>query len=72
MSKVNTFLLNGEKYHMNTEHKITLSDLIHYFSYDKLLFVLEYNKLIYSKNDWKNIIIINNDEIELITIVGGG
>jgi thiamine biosynthesis protein ThiS len=72
MSKVNTFLLNGEQYHINTDYKTTLSVLIYYFNYDTLLFVLEYNKLIYSRNDWKSILITNNDEIELITIVGGG
>lgn len=72
MFKVNTFLLNGEKYHINTEYKITLFDLIIYFNYNTSLLILEYNKLICNKNDWGNILITNNDEIELITIVGGG
>ena len=72
MAKVNVFVLNGEKYHLNAGDKITLCDLIFYFNYDTSLLVLEYNKLIYNKNDWGNILITHNDEIELITIVGGG
>ena len=72
MAKVNVFVLNGEKYHLSVEDKVTLCDLIFYFNYDTSLLVLEYNKLIYNKNDWENILITHNDEIELITIVGGG
>lgn len=72
MFEVNTFLLNGEKYHINTKYKITLFDLIIYFNYNTSLLILEYNKLICNKNDWENILVTNNDEIELITIVGGG
>jgi thiamine biosynthesis protein ThiS len=72
MSKINTFLLNGQKYHINKKYEITLHDLIGYFNYNTSLLVLEYNNLICSEKDWKNILITNEDKIELITIVGGG
>jgi thiamine biosynthesis protein ThiS len=72
MPKINTFLLNGQKYHINTKYEITLHDLIRYFNYNTSLLVLEYNNLICSEKDWENILITNEDKIELITIVGGG
>ena len=72
MIKVNTFILNGEKYYINTKDKITIYDLVFYFNFNISLFILEYNNLIYNKSQWKNILICNNDKIELITIVGGG
>ena len=72
MPKINTFLLNGQKYHTNTKYEITLHDLIRYFNYNTSLLVLEYNNLICSEKDWENILITNEDKIELITIVGGG
>ena len=72
MIKVNAFILNGEEYYINSEDKITIYDLILYFNFNTSLLILEYNNLIYNKNEWKNIIIHNKDKIELITIVGGG
>ena len=72
MIKVNAFILNGEEYHINREDKITIYDLVFYFNFNTSLLILEYNNLIYNKNEWKNIIIHNKDKIELITIVGGG
>ena len=72
MIKVNAFILNGEEYHINSEDKITIYDLVLYFNFNTSLLILEYNNLIYNKNEWKNIIIHNKDKIELITIVGGG
>ena len=66
------FLLNDEKYYISDENKITLHDLIFYFNYNSSLFIIEYNKLIYDKNSLSTIFIKNNDEIELITITGGG
>ena len=72
MIKVNAFILNGEEYYINSEDKITIYDLVLYFNFNTSLLILEYNNLIYNKNEWKNIIIQNKDKIELITIVGGG
>jgi thiamine biosynthesis protein ThiS len=70
MTEMKTFFLNGETY--STNKKISLLDLIEYFKYDKLLLVLEYNNLIYDKNRWKTTFIDHLDQIEIVTIVGGG
>jgi thiamine biosynthesis protein ThiS len=36
------------------------------------LIVIEYNKIILPKSLWKLTMIKNNDEVEFVTIVGGG
>uniref|UniRef100_UPI0030018056 thiamine biosynthesis protein S n=1 Tax=Cocconeiopsis kantsiensis TaxID=3082010 RepID=UPI0030018056 len=64
------FFLNGQKYF--TESEVTLLDLITYFNYSTSLLVVEYNNLICKKQDWSQINIINDDRIEIVTIVGGG
>ena len=64
------FILNGQKYSVNT--KVTLYDLIYYFNYNDKLLVLEYNKLICNQNSWERILISDFDIIEIVTIVGGG
>ena len=65
-----TFFLNGEEYFADT--RITLIDLIDYFNYQSIVFIVEYNSFICEKNKWKTIKIQNNDKVEIITIVGGG
>jgi sulfur carrier protein ThiS len=47
MTQLQKILLNGQQYSIKQE--ITLSDLIHYFSYDSSLLVLEYNNVICNK-----------------------
>ena len=51
-----------------------LYDLVKYFNYNEnnALFVLEYNSLVCSRNDWEKIWISDLDKIEIVTIVGGG
>ncbi len=46
--------------------------LVKYFNYNTSLLVLEYNNLICDKKNWDKFYIINNDKIEIVTIVGGG
>ena len=70
MPKIKNFIINGEKYY--TTNKIMLLDLINYFHYNDALFVLEYNHSICNKKNWEKIEIINNDKIEIVTMVGGG
>lgn len=70
MSKLNHFYFNGQKY--SAIEQITLYDLINYFGYKSVLFVLEYNHYICNETEWPKIKIKNNDRIEIITIVGGG
>jgi thiamine biosynthesis protein ThiS len=71
IKKFQTFSFNGENY-LSSGSKFTVFDLINYFDYSPALLVVEYNKLILVKKDWKQTIILDNDEIEILTIVGGG
>jgi thiamine biosynthesis protein ThiS len=70
MAQIKNFFLNNEKY--ITEDHINLYDLIIYFDYNASLLVLEYNQVILDKNHWKTTFIKDLDEIEIVTIVGGG
>ena len=70
MNQIKTFFLNNEKY--TTKQKINLHDLITYFDYNESLLVLEYNQVIFNRSHWKTTFIENLDEIEIVTIVGGG
>ena len=70
MKKTYPFFLNGEKY--LTSYNLTISDLIHYFGYNKSLLVVEYNQFICNNTHWDKILIQDNDKIEIVTIVGGG
>jgi sulfur carrier protein len=70
MNQIKHFLLNGEIY--STQQNINILALLTYFNYNNNLLVLEYNKSICDKTNWKNIFIQNDDKIEVVTIVGGG
>jgi sulfur carrier protein len=70
MNQIKSFFLNNEKY--TTKQQINLDDLITYFDYNESLLVLEYNEVIFDKSYWKETFIKDLDEIEIVTIVGGG
>ena len=70
MNQLKSFFLNNEKY--ITKQQINLDDLITYFDYNESLLVLEYNQVIFDKSYWKETFIKDLDEIEIVTIVGGG
>jgi sulfur carrier protein len=70
MNQIKSFFLNNEKY--TTKQQINLDDLITYFDYNESLLVLEYNQVIFDKSYWKETFIKDLDEIEIVTIVGGG
>ena len=70
MNQIKIFFLNGRKYY--TFHYVNISNIIDYFNYSNSFFILEYNNLICTRNDWSKIFITNFDKIEIITIVGGG
>jgi len=70
MTNFKYFLLNGQKY--CTEHDLTLLELTTYFNYNRSLFVLEYNQLVWNQKNWSTTFIQNNDKIEIVSIVGGG
>nr|YP_009163644.1 thiamine biosynthesis protein [Triparma laevis]BAS19098.1 thiamine biosynthesis protein [Triparma laevis] len=68
-NKIKIFL-NEQPYLINDI--IDVEKLLAYFNYDTYLVVLEYNGIIYSKQDWNKIFLKENDKFEIITIVGGG
>ena len=70
MKETKIFFLNGEEFF--SDKVINLSDIIKYFNYNSSLLVLEYNNFICPKKDWDTIFINNKDQIEIVTIVGGG
>lgn len=70
MTQTKHFLLNGQLYY--TDRNITLLDILRYFNYQDSLLVLELNKFICNRNNWSNTFIRNHDQIEIVTIVGGG
>ena len=70
MTQIKTFFLNNEQYTIKDE--VNLSDLINYFNYNESLLVLEYNQVIFDKSHWKTTFLQDQDEIEIVTIVGGG
>lgn len=65
-----SFWLNGQKYY--TEKKLTLYEILTYFNYNHSVLVLEHNNLIANQKFWPETFISNSDQIEIVTIVGGG
>lgn len=65
------FLLNGQKYKIYSSRFITFSEILNYINYINKLSIIEYNGKIFS-NLIENHYLINNDYLEIITIVGGG
>lgn len=70
MTSTHIFYFNGKQY--LSDKPLTISDLLRYFNYNISLIVVEYNNLICLKEKWEKTYIIDNDKIEIVTIVGGG
>jgi len=70
MEKTNKFFLNGEEFF--SDKILNLLEIIEYFNYNTSLLVLEYNHFICPKENWGTIYINEKDQIEIVTIVGGG
>jgi sulfur carrier protein len=66
------FFFNGEEYILQTLKMFTLDDLIKFFNYKQNLIIIEYNGKITPPQLWSTRTLKMNDNIELITIVGGG
>lgn len=67
-----SFFFNGELYSLQTYKLFNLKDLIKFFNYKENLVVLEYNGKITNPKNWSNIYLKNQDQLEILTIVGGG
>lgn len=67
-----TIFINGKKYNLQIKKHITLQQIIKLLYGKNKNLVLEYNKKIITENMWKHIYVTSNDNIEILTIVGGG
>jgi thiamine biosynthesis protein ThiS len=67
-----TLFINGKKYNLRIKKHITLQQIIKLLYGKNKNLVLEYNKKIITENMWKHIYVTSNDNIEILTIVGGG
>jgi len=70
MQETKKFFLNGEEFF--SYKVLNLLDIIEYFNYNSSLLVLEYNHFICPRKNWDTIFINDKDQIEIVTIVGGG
>jgi len=64
------FYINDRKIFSN--QSFSVNDLLVFLNLNIDLIVIEYNKIILPKSLWKQTVIKNTDEIEFVTIVGGG
>lgn len=64
--------LNGKYFNIFHFQQLTLHHLLSFFNYKINLIVVEYNGRIISPNFYKKTYILNNSNIEIVTIVGGG
>jgi sulfur carrier protein len=62
--------INGKNYYCSPY--MTLGELIKYLNFDINLIVVEYNKEIISKNLWPVTKLTEGDQLEILTLVGGG
>ena len=64
------FYVNDRKIY--SDQTCNVYDFLIFLNLNTKLIVLEYNKIILPKSLWKKTLIKKNDEIEFVTIVGGG
>ena len=64
------FYVNDRK--IFSDQSFSVSDLLVFLNLNIDLIVIEYNKIILPKSLWKQTVIKDNDEVEFVTIVGGG
>ena len=64
------FYVNDKK--IFSRQSFTMKDLLVFFNLNTDLIVVEHNKIILPKILWEKTVVKNQDEIEFVTIVGGG
>nr|YP_002327490.1 hypothetical protein YCF40 [Vaucheria litorea]ACF70907.1 hypothetical protein YCF40 [Vaucheria litorea] len=67
-----SIFLNGDFYKFQSYKIFTLDDLRIFFNYKKKLIIIEYNSKIIPSKNWARVFLKNKDQIEILTIVGGG
>jgi thiamine biosynthesis protein ThiS len=65
-------IFNGQAYKLQLYKIMMVSDIIKFFGYQKNLIIIESNGKIFNNPNWSLITIRSNDQVEIITIVGGG
>ena len=65
-----TIQINGEPF--NCPNNMSIYDLICYFDINSKLVLVEYNEDMIYDNQFTDILLKPNDNLEIITIVGGG
>lgn len=68
--KYNTVFVNGKA--LNCNHLMSLEDLLVYLDFNINLVAVEYNKKVLTSDTFNQIVLNHEDNIEVITIVGGG
>ena len=64
--------LNGKTYKIFCLKKLTIYHLLIFFNYKFNLIAVEYNGKLIQQNCYKTTYLLNNSNIEIVTIVGGG
>ncbi len=65
--------VNGEiKLVESGENKLSLSNIITKLGFNPKAVVVELNGTIVPQKQWNNLLIKENDNLEIVTIVGGG
>tara|TARA_Y100001933_G_scaffold210669_1_gene214972 strand:+ start:619 stop:825 length:207 start_codon:yes stop_codon:yes gene_type:complete len=64
--------VNGEERLIQSNKNITLNETIKLLGYSSNTVVVEVNKLIINSEEWNDKCIKNGDNLEIVSIVGGG
>lgn len=64
--------LNGKLHKIYSSKRLTIQHLLTFLSYSLTLNIVEYNGKIIKKKFYKTTYLVNNSNIEIITVVGGG
>nr|QCI08807.1 Thiamin biosynthesis protein S [Sphondylothamnion multifidum] len=70
MQKYQTIFINGHAF--NCDIKMSLKDLLLYLNFNINNIIVEYNKKIITTDKFDHIFLSVSDNLEIITIVGGG
>nr|YP_009396083.1 thiamin biosynthesis protein S [Dasya naccarioides]ARW65269.1 thiamin biosynthesis protein S [Dasya naccarioides] len=70
MKRYITVFINGEPFNCN--YLMSIKDLLLYLNFNLDIIIVEYNEEIISPYLYSNYVLNMNDNIEIITIVGGG
>ena len=62
--------INGSKYLFNST--LTISQLMDYLGFNSNVIVLDYNGVILEKILWERTFLANEDNLEILSIAGGG